>query len=250
MGLEQSRQVETLSAFSILLFHDSVEMFLKLVAEHNNVKSDDFTFLKYWDHFDLTLKESMRNLNARRVNIKHKGLLPSKSDVEISRVNTTDFFDQNTLVFLNIDFKDVSLLTLIGYDKVRSYLEEAQQELENNNKEICIEKSAIAFSELLCTYENNKLGYSNYPNFFFGQDISYFSSLRMTNILGGSIIGKDDKMVEFAEKVKDSFESIQKAIKIIGLGIDYRRFHYCPVINQTMSTGYKFHSIVLFLMFH
>lgn len=224
MGLEQSRQVETLSAFSILSFHDSIEMFLKLIAEHHNIKSDNFNFLDYWTHLpSLTLKESMRNVNARRVNIKHKGLLPSKSDIEISRVNTTDFFDQNVMLQLGIDFKDVSLLTLISYDNVRTYLEEAQQALDKNAIKNCIEKSAIAFNELLYTYENSKTNYFRNSPFFFGKDLTFNSSFHMG--LGsdrGDREGK--KMAEFVDKVKDSLDGIQKAIKIISFGIDYRRY--------------------------
>jgi hypothetical protein len=143
IGLEQSRQVETIASFSILSFQDSIEMFLKLIAEHKNIKSEKFNFLDYWVHIpELTLLESMRSLNARRVNIKHKGLLPSKSDIEISRVNTTDFFDQNVIIQCGIDFKDISLLTLISYDKVRIFLEDAQKCLNDRKHEFCIEKAA------------------------------------------------------------------------------------------------------------
>lgn len=59
-----------MAAFSILHLHDNVEMFLKLLAEYKNVKSDNFNFLDYWASIpSLTLKESMTNLNAKRVNI-------------------------------------------------------------------------------------------------------------------------------------------------------------------------------------
>lgn len=114
IGLEQSYQVDTIASFSILSFHDSIEMFLKLVAENLDLKADKYNFIDYWENIaNLTLKESMRNINARRVNIKHKGLLPSKIDIEISRVNTTDFFEQNVKLQFDIEFNDISLLTLI-----------------------------------------------------------------------------------------------------------------------------------------
>jgi hypothetical protein len=46
-GLEQSKQSESISFFSILTFHDSIEMFLKLASEHKGVKSDKFSFIEY-----------------------------------------------------------------------------------------------------------------------------------------------------------------------------------------------------------
>src|SRR5882672_909976 len=79
IGIAQSYQNENIGIFSILAFHDSIEMFLKLLSEHKGIDSSKFNFLEYWDKIPtLTLKESMRNLNARRVNLKHKGLLPAK----------------------------------------------------------------------------------------------------------------------------------------------------------------------------
>ena len=40
VGVEQSKQVETLASFSILPFHDSTEMFLKLLAVSDNPRTN------------------------------------------------------------------------------------------------------------------------------------------------------------------------------------------------------------------
>lgn len=232
IGLEQSRQVETIAAFSILSFHDSVEMFLKLLAEHKNIKSEKFSFLDYWNAIPtLTLKESMRALNVRRVNIKHKGLLPSKADIEISRVNTTDFFEQNTKSHFGVEFNDISLLSLIHYENVRIHLEKAQKALDDDKKEKSIELTAIAFDELLYSYENSKTDFYRNSPFFFGKDLTFNSSFFMDI--------QDRKMAEFIDKVRDSLEGIQKAIKIISFGIDYKKFVkfklLTPSITRTMN---------------
>jgi hypothetical protein len=217
IGLEQSRQVETIASFSILSFQDSIEMFLKLIAEHKNIKSEKFNFLDYWVHIpELTLLESMRNLNARRVNIKHKGLLPSKSDIEISRVNTTDFFDQNVIIQCGIDFKEISLLSLISYENVRLLLDDAQKALNISQNETCIEKVAFAFYELLNTYEKSKLNTFRHSPFFIGKSLNFNKSFHREYV--------DKKMEDFFINVKESIEEMQKAIKIISFGIDYKRF--------------------------
>ena len=158
----------------------------------------------------------MRNLNARRVNIKHKGLLPSKADIELSRVNTTDFFEQNTIIHFGIEWKDISLLTLIQYDNVRQHLEKAQQALEENKIEDCIELVAIAFDELIYTYEDSKSTYFGSSPFYFGKDLSFLSSFFMG-------INDDRKMSEFVDKVRESLDDIQKAVKILSFGIDYKK---------------------------
>jgi len=232
IGLEQSKQVETVASFSILSFHDSIEMFLKLLAEKKNIKSDNFNFLDYLTKIPtLTLKESMRNLNARRVNIKHKGILPSKTDIELSRVNTTDFFNQNVIAHFKIEFESISLIDLVEYDKVKEHLKISQDSLNSNKIDVSIENVALAFDVLLNSYEENKIGNYRYSPFFFGKDLSFNSAFFMGI--------KDRKMSEFVDKVKDSLEAMQKAIKIMSLGIDYKKFVkfnlLTPNITRTMD---------------
>lgn len=236
MGIEQSKQIESIASFSILSFHDSIEMFLKLLSEHKNIKSEKFNFLDYWSNIpSLTLMESMRNLNARRVNIKHKGLLPSKADIEISRVNTTDFFEQNTFSHFNIQWSNISLLSLIQYENVRERLEKAQKSLNDNKIEDCIELTAIAFDELINTYEKSKSSYFGNSPFYFGKDLTFLSSFHLG-------IKDDRKMSQFVDRVKDSLEGIQKAVKILSFGIDYKKYSkfkiLTPIIQRTISGDY------------
>ena len=70
LGAQQSMQVDMVAGFSILSFHDCAEMFLLLVAENKGMKGEN-VFMDYWNKIpELTLKESMRILKERRVNIK------------------------------------------------------------------------------------------------------------------------------------------------------------------------------------
>ncbi len=235
IGVKHSYEHETVASFSILSFHDSVEMFLKLLAEKNNTKSENFNFMDYWQHFSyLTLKESMKNLNARRVSIKHKGLLPSKTDIEISRINTIDFFEQNTKKCFEIDFKDVSLLSLIVNQQVKTLLEEAENGLASSNYKLCIEKCAVAFNVLLIAYEQSKMSDISNSPFFFGKNMAFNSSFFMGI--------KDKKMAGFVDNVKASIETIQKAVKIMSLGLDYKQYVkfnlLTPSISRTVGGDY------------
>lgn len=134
IGVQQSLQVESIAGFSILAFHDCAEMFLLLVAENKGDNADKLSFMGFWDKYpDLTLKESMRNLKDRRVSIKHKGLFPSKSDIEISRITVADFLEQNTINQFGIDFKDVSVSCLISYSQVKEYIDNAEKDYNNGN---------------------------------------------------------------------------------------------------------------------
>lgn len=220
LGIDQSNQHENIAVFSILSFHDSIEMFLKLLAEHKGIDASKFSFIKYWEVIpELTLKESLRNLNARRVNIKHKGLLPAKSEIEISKVNCIDFFDQNTKKQFDIDFEELTLIELITFPKVKDYLLSAQDSLNSGNVEHSVENSAYAFEELLHTYQHNKYYWGKSP-FFFGNNMTFMTSFS----LGVSNDKELKKISKFVDNVTESIKSLQKAVKITSFGIDYREY--------------------------
>ena len=173
----------------------------------------------------------MRNLNTRRVNIKHKGILPSKTDIELSRVNTTDFFNQNVITHFDVEFESISLIDLVSYENVKELLKISQDSLDSNKIEKSIENVALAFDVLLNSYEKNKIGNYRYSPFFFGKDLSFNDSFFMGI--------EDRKMSNFVDKVKDSLEAMQKAIKVMSLGIDYKKFVkfnlLTPLITRTMG---------------
>lgn len=235
LGIEQSKQQEPLSSFSILHLHDSIEMFLKLLAEHKNIKSDKFSFLDFWTEIpSLTLKESMRNLNARRVNIKHKGLLPSKSDIEISRVNVTDFFNQNTEIYFNIKFEEISILSLLNNEEVKLNLEKSLLELNSSNFKESIKYVAIAFEVLIHSYENSKKSWYGKSPFFFVSDLTFLNSFHIG--LGKEIGGSQGrKLDDFIDKVKDSLEGIQKAVKIMSFGFDYKKYSKFKLLTPVIT---------------
>lgn len=239
-GIEQSKQFETLAAFSILSFHDSVEMFLKLAAEHLDI-SDKYHFMEYWNHIpNLTLKESMKNLNLRRVSIKHKGILPSKSDIEVSRVNTTDFFEQNTIKQFGIEFSEISLLNLITFKKVKSHLVKAESALEKNDIKTCSEETAIAFSELLNDYEKSKSSYFSSPFYsgYLRAVKSFYSDLRVSS---DKLTNDDRKLATFVDNVGKSIEEITSAIKIISYGIDYKRYMKFDLLTPSFIRSWDGH---------
>ena len=108
-GMEQSYLTEPMNGFCILSFHDSVEMFMKLCSEKKGKKVDRQT--NFGDYFtivpELELQAQMTNLNHKRVSLKHNGSLPSNLDIEISRANTTEFFEINIKKIFGKTFSDI-----------------------------------------------------------------------------------------------------------------------------------------------
>ncbi|WP_272022154.1 hypothetical protein [Olleya namhaensis] len=229
IGIEQSYKGEMTSFFSILSFHDSIEMFLKLAVEKNN-KKDCQNFMEYWEKLPkLTLKEAMRNLNANRVNLKHKGITPSKIDIETSRVNTTSFFDQNAKTYFGIDFKDVSLFELIKYKSTQELLISANDKLGNKNFKECAIECTKAFNELLLEYKKSKsAGYSYKTPFDLVKTVSSRDSGINKNSVG---------------TINENFKNIETALQVISLGIDYKKYIkfniLTPEFYKSMQGNYQ-----------
>lgn len=230
-GVSQSKYAEPMSAFSILSFHDSIEMFLRLLCEKLNIKAQDLRFMQYWDKVpELTLKESCRDLNARRRSFKHNGISPSKSDIETSRVVTTDFFEQNTIRFFGVKFSEVSLINLVKYEEVRAYLEEAQSAFVVEKYESCIENVACAFWLLLTTYENSKVGLLDSSSPFNFKRHSRYNHLRFNS---EDVTGKQ------INRLTETVNRMSEVLKVVSLGIDYKQYikfkALTPNIIQMMS---------------
>ncbi|GHV33818.1 hypothetical protein FACS1894178_0100 [Bacteroidia bacterium] len=235
-GVVQSNESETLAGFSILSFHDSIEMFLILLAEHHNVRTEKLSLMEYWVKFpNLTLMESVRALKDRRVNIKHKGLFPSKSDIESSRICATDFFEQNTQTQFGIDFKEVSLFDLISYEEVKNLLIEAQEKLESGENAISLEKSATAFYKLMYIYEDDKrIPYSD-PMFSFGEKISAESRLRNAAKMSfDSQPPIPKEVIDVLKDVEKSMDKIKDAIRMNCLGIDYKQYAVFKILTPSL----------------
>lgn len=240
IGIEQSRQAGMFAGFSILTFHDSAEMFLLLVLEdrgdprpeNEKKKKKDISFMGYWDYFtDLTLKESMNLLKERRRNIKHKGIFPSMSDIEESRVTITRFFKENTPKLFNEEFDTISVSDLIVYPNIREYVNLAKSFLTQNNYYDCLVNAKIGFEELLSTYESDKRQWRD-------------SILSVGEKVGKdyrNLVASNKEGLRWFEQVTHTTNDVRNILKVSALGIDYKKYalfdFITPKVIETCGTG-------------
>lgn len=232
IGIDQSMQEGTFAGFSILSFHDSTEMFLLLVAENKGDKIDDISFMQFWDRYpDLTLKESMRKLKDRRVNIKHKGLFPSKTDIEESRITITQFFRENIKVQFGLEFDEISLADLIEYHNIKDCIRKAEELLSQNKTYECLLNARIGFEELLVTYESDKRQWRD-SIFCVGKKIGNDYRRLVTS-------DKDGR--KWFEEVTMTSNAIRNILRISAMGIDYRKYtlfeFITPRVIETCGIG-------------
>jgi hypothetical protein len=254
LGLTQSEQFEPANSVSILMFHDTVELFLQLSAEYLDVGKPKIEFLEYWDLISSKLssstlpqKESMRRLNKSRVALKHHGTLPSKLDIESFRGVTFDFLVDSTPIIFNVEFKDISLIDFVTEENARQNLHDATTLLTTGNLEDALRKVAIAFHLLIDDYETRKQSQYGQSPFHFGQDFTFLNRQLMSlgdfgseQILSTRDFQRD--LGEFVQKVVESLDAVQNAVRILAMGIDYPKYSkfllITPYVGRVLSGEY------------
>jgi len=227
VGIEQSRKAEPLCWTSVLTFHDAIELFLELASEYLDVgkRLKDIKFMEYWSLInpilknrgkeELTQKISIDRLNGARVAFKHHGTPPSKSAIEGFRTSATSFFEENAPTVFDVRFPEISLISLVQYEDTRRRLFQAQKLLREGKIDDVLVKIAISFVQLIDDYEDKKRDEFGRSPFFLG---SVFSAM---------ITSEDDEIEELGlclDDIVDSIDSLQDAVKILSLCLDYRRY--------------------------
>jgi len=225
-GNIESSNAEPLSSVSILNYHDALEFAFDLVLTDKGISMNGLSFMQYFDKVnkwlkantktEISLRPSLEKLKDRRVNLKHKGIFPSKTDIEESRITVNNLFEELCKNVYGLDIKDISLIELINNTRVKGFIKEAIDNYPINQKEP-MEKISLAFEFLLRDYESSKADFLSRSPFYFGKDMTFLSSFHM-NLKSG------DKFAEFVDKTKESIEAMQKTVKILAFGLDYKKY--------------------------
>lgn len=227
VGVEQSKKAEPFCWASVLTFHDAVELFLELASEYLDVSKriKKIKFMEYWSLINPILKKrekdgltkriSIDRLNTARVALKHHGTPPSKSAIGEFRTSVAEFFEENTPIVFDIRFPEVSLISIVQYKDTRRRLFQAQKLLREGKIDDALVKVAISFVQLIDDYEDKKKDEFGRSPFFLG------------SVYSAAIVSEDDEIEELGmclDDVVDSIDSLQDAVKILSLGLDYRRY--------------------------
>jgi len=241
LALEQSKMPEPMAAASVLTFHDSIELFLQMSCEHLNAGKEPRNLIDYWDLLskkldpaELPHKESMRRLIRARGLLKHKGFFPSKMDIEGFRATSSMFFEDCTKLIFCLGFSEISLIEYVSPEESRNHLKEAQDLCSKGEFEKATREIALAFEKTIDTYEEKKSGLGTRSPFHFGENMGLLSS---------RLMGVKDRelaiIAEFMKKTEDTIQTMQRAIKILALGLDYRKYSKFRLLlpNVTRTVG-------------
>lgn len=223
VAIRHSEQREPLAQASILTFHDAVELFLALAADNFDIKDKITEFKDYWSRIDLELakngkalgqKRAMTRLNTSRVNLKHHGIMPNIEDVSEFKSSVIEFFEENTPITFGFEFKEASMLNLITNDAVKGILEEAAN-LKPMKMFEAMAKVGTAFDKLMADFETQL-----FKDYLF----SPFSRNRVSSFSVDYGKNADEDLVDSVKEIADATGELQKVVKIIGLGIQYKDY--------------------------
>jgi len=245
VAVEQSQKPEPLCSMSILTFHDAIDLFLGLSLEYLDIdvqKGKKIYFMDYWDHIpQLSHKVAMQELNDTRVSFKHHSNVPSRSTVDINRNRAGEFLNEQSMKIFGVDFSKMSLVDIVQCEEAREHLKNAETMLEGGQIEQALSNIGMAFVRLIDDYEERKRGEFGGSPFFFGRSMDFLS--------GSSVVGRGvhglGRLADFVDKTVESIESLQEAVKIMSLGINYRRYAkfrlFTPRITHLAGGGYHDH---------
>jgi len=255
----ESRKPSPYADTSILGFHDAVELFLQLASEEVNANGDQ-AFLAYWDDIskhsslELTRKASMKRMKDARVSLKHHGNRPQKDDLESYRSEVRAFFEENTPKVFDVDYSDVSLVYLIEFDDAREIAEEIENHIEEGEFSDAIRKAPLAYDELFDEFDDrvrDQLGYSPFPSPRSRLSASTLveadseiaevthskQNLREADDLEDELALTVAKVEEDVETLTTELNRVYDRLKMMTLGVDFRRYQRFDTITPRISSG-------------
>lgn len=251
VAVEQSRRPSPRSAVSVLTFHDTVELFLHLAAQHLDVVKRDRTFLGYWDAISPALtsrgsnslphRASMAALNEMRVRLKHHGV-PSL-DAESFRINTTNFLRDATPLVFGVQFEEVSLADLIRNEQARADVRAAEVHYGKGENEEAVARLAVALHRVFDDFAGGR-GWGR-PQRMWGirrvrqRDIEWMAS--RTHWKSGGFTSESvlERAIEYFLRVTDE---LRVQVEVLGAGINYHQYQrfidVAPEVMRTMDGEY------------
>jgi hypothetical protein len=258
-AIEQTQQPEPLNLASLLTFHDCVELFLVLAADHlgAHLPRRDPGFIDYWQILqrtekfpagvDLSGQSAMDRLNRHRNALKHVGAFPGREAVEDARSSVSAFFEENTPTVFAVDFAAIDMADVVQ-EPTRGRIKAAAAAEAAGDRKEAMAQLAEAFDELFHPYSGSPTGFPR--SYGFGPTVSaggfpiglgsamntVASNIHSNHSQGLRTIGqKADKQID---QLKEAVAAIQRGMRVVAMGIDYTRYdQFTQLTPQVYGTG-------------
>ena len=253
-GVDQSRRPEPLSFTSVLTFHDTVEQFLILAAEHLHAPplGRDGGFMDYWsalrpsrnfaDGVELSGKIAMGRLNEVRRVFKHAGGLPGSEAVHDAVAAVAGFLEDNTPRVFAIEFDSIDMADVVPQEHARAQLKAAAAAELAGDRTEAMAQLAEAFAELFSAGMGRGLGSGAYG---FGRTVTsqpFLGVSAMFNTIASSVhqnrrrrvAALGEKLGRHIDQLTEAVEAMQRGMRVIATGIEYARYNRFEALTPTV----------------
>ncbi|MGW2707291.1 hypothetical protein [Streptomyces sp. NPDC001340] len=256
-GIEQSLLPEPLSFTSVLTFHDAVEMFLIVTAEHlGAVVKDREPFIKrffeglhpsnFAGGVELQGQYGIKRLNDLRNGFKHTAGFPGPVAIADAKADTAHFFEENTPRVFGLAFDDIDLAEVVQHDQTRAHLKTAAQLDSQGSRLEAMGTLAVAFEELMDSQLHGDDAPRGMSAYSFGERLPR-PILRADQVQAilqqpdhGSRRGVPSQgagwlAMEYTQ-TRDVTRALQEGMRLMVLGVDFH--HYQRFTQLTPAVGY------------
>ena len=224
-GLDQAVRPQPLAATALLSFHDAVEMFLLLAAEHLGVNLDrNTTFDGYWAQVSaqagvqLPSRNAMRRMNNSRVNFKHHGSIPSATDLDQFRADVTTFFTDAIRAVFDADFTSIDMTNLVTQQAALTRIRSAETHARQGDYVEALALLSEGLKYLLDDYAERKRTSYDRSAFSFGAEHAF------DELDARPFLKIDQKLGEQIMFLTEAAYEMQRALRVLAVGLDYRRY--------------------------
>lgn len=228
-ALERSLRTDAVNKMmAIHNFHIAVEIALKAILLKYEIRSEktlNIDFESMMGEIDksapekLSYRQEMRTLNQLRGLIQHQGIEPDKSSMEEFRVLTKKFLETTYSRYFDLNFENLSRISLISDDFLKNLLLKSEELSSKNQLTEAAVRAIVAF-QLASNAVTNFLPNEGFNSSFFITSRLRHSELNLDPIIKG---------------FEDTFTRIKKSEKFaatLGSGVsltDLKRLEVIPV---------------------
>nr|WTB11960.1 hypothetical protein OG546_49155 [Streptomyces antimycoticus]WTB12174.1 hypothetical protein OG546_50375 [Streptomyces antimycoticus] len=241
----------------MLTFHDAVELFLIVTAEHLGavVKDRDPFIKRFFEGLhptnfpggvELQGQYGIKRLNDLRNGFKHTAGFPGPNAISDVKADTAHFFLENTPRVFGFAFDDIDLSQVVQHDQTRAHLKTATQLDSQGNRLEAMGTLAVAFEQLMTDQVNDTEAPRGLSAYSFGKRIPrhVLRGEQVTATLyqpdHASRRGAPTRAAETLAReytvVRDATRALQEGMRLMALGVDFHQ--YQRFTQLTPAVGY------------
>ncbi|MFF8940372.1 hypothetical protein ACF08O_37845 [Streptomyces paradoxus] len=257
-GMEQAHLPEPLSFTSVLTFHDAVELFLIVTAEHlGAVVKDRDPFIKRFfeglhpSNFpggvELQGQYGVKRLNDLRNGFKHTAGFPGPNAVMDAQADTAHFFEGNTPIVFGLPFGDIDLAEVVQHVRTRRHLKAAALLDFEGQRPEAMGTLAVAFDQLMTDQVNDREAPRGLSAYSFGSRIP--RGLRTDQVQAilhqpdhstrrGAPVRAAETLAGEYTHIRDVTRVLQEGMGLMALGVDFHQYQRFTQLTPRVSFTY------------